>query len=127
MPKILLVEDNDMNRDMMSRWLVSKGYDVVTAVDGEEAIRKGLDDSPDLILMDLGLAKIDGWEATRQLKATAETSHVPIIAVTGYVMEGDRDKALEAGCDEYSAKPVDFGRLQDMIQALLQRGPSKPS
>lgn len=127
MPKILLVEDNDMNRDMMSRWLVSKGYDVVTAVDGEEAIRKGLDDSPDLILMDLGLAKIDGWEATRQLKATAETSHVPIIAVTGYVMEGDRDKALEAGCDEYSAKPVDFGRLQEMIQALLQRGPSKPS
>lgn len=107
MPKILLVEDNDMNRDMMSRWLVSKGYDVVTAIDGEEAIRKGLDDSPDLILMDLGLAKIDGWEATRQLKATAETSHVPIIAVTGYVMEGDRDKALEAGCDEYSAKPVD--------------------
>lgn len=77
--------------------------------------------------MDLGLAKIDGWEATRQLKATAETSHVPIIAVTGYVMEGDRDKALEAGCDEYSAKPVDFGRLQEMIQALLQRGPSKPS
>lgn len=127
MPKILLVEDNDMNRDMMSRWLVSKGYDVVTAVDGEEAIRKGLDDSPDLILMDLGLAKIDGWEATRQLKATAETSHVPIIAVTGYVMEGDRDKALEASCDEYSAKPVDFGRLQEMIQALLQRGPSKPS
>lgn len=127
MPKILLVEDNDMNRDMMSRWLVSKGYDVVTAIDGEEAIRKGLDDSPDLILMDLGLAKIDGWEATRQLKATAETSHVPIIAVTGYVMEGDRDKALEAGCDEYSAKPVDFGRLQEMIQALLQRGPPKPS
>ncbi len=127
MQKILLVEDNDMNRDMMSRWLKSKGYDVVTAVDGEEAIRKGLDDSPDLILMDLGLAKIDGWEATRQLKATAKTSHVPIIAVTGYVMEGDRDKALEAGCDEYSAKPVDFGRLQEMTQALLQRSPSKPS
>jgi len=127
MPKILLVEDNDMNRDMMSRWLKSKGYDVMTAVDGEEAIRKGLNDSPDLILMDLGLAKIDGWEATRQLKATAKTSHVPIIAVTGYVMERDRDKALEAGCDEYSAKPVDFGRLQEMIQALLQRGPSKPS
>jgi len=127
MPKILLVEDNDMNRDMMSRWLKSKGYDVMTAVDGEEAIRKGLNDSPDLILMDLGLAKIDGWEATRHLKATAKTSHVPIIAVTGYVMEGDRDKALEAGCDEYSAKPVDFGRLQEMIQALLQRGPSKPS
>ena len=127
MPKILLVEDNDMNRDMMSRWLKSKGYDVMTAVDGEEAIRKGLDDSPDLILMDLGLAKIDGWEATRQLKTTVKTSHVPIIAVTGYVMEGDRDKALEAGCDEYSAKPVDFGRLQEMIQALLQRGPSKPN
>ncbi len=124
MPRILLVEDNDMNRDMMLRWLVAKGYDVTTAVDGEEAIRKGLDDNPDLILMDLGLAKIDGWEATRQLKAAAKTSHVPIIAVTGYVMEGDRDKALEAGCDEYSAKPVDFGRLQEMIKALLQRGPS---
>ena len=123
MPRILLVEDNEMNRDMMSRWLIHWGYEVTIAVDGEEAVSKGHSDKPDLILMDLGLPKIDGWEATRRLKAGVGTSHIPIIAVTGYAVEDDREKALAAGCDEYCAKPVDFKRLQEMIEALLQRTP----
>ena len=94
------------------------------AVDGEEAVSKGHSDKPDLILMDMGLPKIDGWEATHRLKAGVETSHIPIIAVTGYAVEHDREKALAAGCDEYSIKPVDFKRLQEMIEALLQGTPS---
>ncbi len=123
MPRILLVEDHDLIRDIMSRWLMSKGYEVTMAVDGEEAVSKGHSDKPDLILMDMGLPKIDGWEATHRLKAGVETSHIPIIAVTGYAVEDDREKALAAGCDEYCAKPVDFKRLQEMIEALLQRNP----
>ena len=122
MPRILLVEDNEMNRDMMSRWLIRWGYAVTMAVNGEEAISKGHSDKPDLILMDLGLPKIDGWEATRRLKAAVETRHIPIIALTAHAMNNDRDKAL-AGCDEYCAKPVDFKRLPGMIEALLQRTP----
>jgi len=122
-PKILLVEDNEMNRNMMSRWLIQWGYEVTMAVDGEEAISKDHSEKPDLILMDLGLPEIDGWEATRRLKAAVETSHIPIIAVTGYGVEDDREKALAAGCDEYCAKPVDFKQLQEMIEALLQRTP----
>ena len=127
MPKILLAEDNEMNRDMMSRWLIRWGYEVTVAVDGEEAVSKVHSDKPDLILMDLGLPKIDGWEATRRLKAAVETSHIPIIAVTGYAVGDDRDKALAAGCDNYSAKPVDFERLREMIEGLLQRTPPPDS
>ena len=121
MPRILLVEDNEANRDMMSRWLIRQGYKVTMAVDGEEAISKSHSDHPDLILMDLSLPKIDGWEATRHLKADVETSQIPIIALTAHAMNGDREKALAAGCDEYCAKPVDFKRLQEMIEALLRK------
>jgi len=123
MTRILLVEDNEMNRDVISRRLISKGFEVTMAVDGEEAISKGHSEKPNLILMDLGLPKIDGWEATRRLKAAVETSQIPIIALSGYAMEDDREKALAAGCDEFCAKPVDFNRLSLMIEALLQRTP----
>ena len=123
MTRILLVEDNEMNLDILSRRLISEGYEVTMAVDGEEAISKGHSDKPNLILMDLGLPKIDGWEATRRLKAAVETSQIPIIALSGYAMEGDREKALAAGCDEFCAKPVEFKRLNLMIEALLQRTP----
>ncbi len=129
MPRILPVEDDEMNRDMMSRWLKRWGYEVTMAVDGEVAVSKGQSDHPALILMDLGLPKIDGWEATRRLKAGAETRHIPIIALTGYAVvgDGDREKALAADCNENSAKPVDFNRLQEMIEALLQRTPPPDS
>ncbi len=123
MPRILLVEDNEMNRDMMSGWLIRWGYEVTLAVDGEEAVSKAHSAKPDLILMDLGLPKIDGWEAARRLKADAETRQIPIIALTEYAMEDDREKALAAGCDEYFTKPPAFRRLQEMIKALLQRAP----
>ncbi len=119
MPKILLVEDIELHRDVMSRWLIRWGYEVTLAVDGEEAVSKAHSDKPDLIVMDLGLPKIDGWEASRRLKADAETRQIPIIALTSYAMEDDREKALAAGCDAYSAKPVDFERLQRTIEALL--------
>ena len=123
MQKILLVEDNEMNRDMMSRWLTRWGYEVAMAVDGKEAVSRGHSDKPDLILMDLGLPKIDGYEAARCLRAADETSQIPIIAVTGHAVEADREKALAAGCDDFCAKPVNFQRLQEMIEALLQRTP----
>ena len=123
MPNILLVEDDEMNRDMMSRWLIRWGYKVTMAVNGEEAVNKVHRDKPDLVLMDLSLPKIDGWEATRRLKADVKTRQIPIIALTAHAMTGDRVKALVAGCDEYSAKPVDFKRLQKIIDALLQRMP----
>ncbi len=119
MTKILLVENNEMIREMISRWLVLWSYDVTLAVDGEEAISIAHRDKPNLILMDMGLPKIDGWEATRRLKADGETNQIPIIALTGYSLGNDRQKALAAGCDEYSGKPVDFECLQGMIEALL--------
>ncbi len=119
MAKILLVENNEMIRDMISNWLGLWGYEVELAVDGEDGIEKTHSVKPDLILMDMGLPKIDGWEATRRLKADDETSQIPIIALTGYAVGNDREKALAAGCDEYSGKPVDFERLQGMIEALL--------
>ncbi len=123
MTRILLVEDNEMNRDVISRRLISEGYEVTMAIDGEEAISKGHSDKPNLILMDLGLPKIDGWEATRRLKAAVETGQIPIIALSGYAMQEDREKALAAGCDDFCSKPVDFKRLMGMIEALLQRTP----
>ena len=119
MNRILLVEDNEMNRDMLTQRLERVGYEITIAVDGKEGVIKAKQDDPDLILMDMGLPKIDGWEATRRLKADDETSHIPIIALTGYGVGHDRKNALAAGCDDYSGKPVNFDHLQGMIEALL--------
>ena len=120
MPKILLVEDNELNRDMLSRRLVRKGYEVVFAVDGQNGVEMALKDPPDLILMDMSLPVLDGWEASRKLKAAPQTRLVPIIALTAHAMAGDREKAIEAGCDDYDTKPVDLPRLLKKIEALLQ-------
>ena len=119
MSKLLLVEDNEMNRDMLSRRLQRRGYEVIIAVDGQEGINTAQSDSPDLILMDMSLPVVDGWEATRQLKAAPETKMIPILALTAHAVSGDREKALEAGCDEYDTKPIDFQRLLEKIEALL--------
>ncbi len=121
MIRILLVEDNEMNRDMLSRRLSRKGYEVVIAVDGGEAIRQATDQAPALILMDMSLPVIDGWEATRRLKADAATAVIPVIGLTAHAMEGDRQKCLEAGCDDYDTKPVDLPRLLEKMVAQLQR------
>jgi two-component system cell cycle response regulator DivK len=121
MAKILLVEDNEMNRDMLSRRLERKNYEVVIAVDGAEGVSKAQSENPDLILMDISLPVIDGREATRQLKAAPETRAIPIIALTAHAMAGDRNMALEAGCDDYETKPVDLPRLLDKIETLLGR------
>ncbi len=119
MAKILLVEDNEMNRDMLSRRLIKKGYDLVMALDGEQAIEMARSESPDLILIDISLPGLDGWEATRRLKAMPETKAIPIIALTAHAMAGDREKCLEAGCNDYDTKPVEFPRLLGKIQDLL--------
>lgn len=121
MAKILLVEDNEMNRDMLSRRLERKGYQVVVAVDGEEGMAKARAEAPDLILMDMSLPVVDGWEATRQLKAAPETRAIPIIALTAHAMEGDREQALAAGADDYDTKPIELPRLLEKIQAALAR------
>lgn len=119
MLKILLIEDNETNRDMLSRRLARRGYEVIIAVDGAEGLAMAQSEVPDLILMDMSLPVIDGWEATRQLKASANTSAIPIVALTAHAMAGDRDRALKAGCDEYETKPVEFQRLLSKIEALL--------
>jgi CheY-like chemotaxis protein len=119
MPKILLVEDNEMNRDMLSRRLERRGYEVVIAVDGQQGVDLAQSTRPDLILMDMSLPVIDGWEATRQLKAKDEIKATPIIALTAHAMSGDREKALEAGCDDYDTKPIELPRLLGKIEALL--------
>lgn len=119
MPKILLVEDNEMNRDMLFRRLKRKGYDVDIAVDGAEGVEKSISEKPDLILMDMSLPVLDGWQATTQIKANSETEDIPVIAMTAHAMAGDREKCLAAGCDEYDTKPVEFPRLLDKIQKLL--------
>jgi two-component system, cell cycle response regulator DivK len=121
MPKILLVEDNEMNRDMLSRRLQRRGFDVLIAVDGAEGLSLAREEAPDLILMDMSLPVVDGWAASRQLKSDAATQAIPIIAPTAHAMAGDRDKALEAGCDDYDSKPVEFTRLLDKIDSFLQR------
>ena len=121
MSKILLVEDNEANRDMLSRRLTRKGFDVVMAEDGEQAVAMAAAESPDLILMDMSLPIIDGWEATRRVKATAATRSIPVIALTAHAMAGDREKALEAGCDDYDTKPIELPRLLDKITALIAR------
>ena len=119
MPKILLVEDNEMNRDMLSRRLERKGYSVVTAHDGEQGHSLACSEMPDLILMDISLPLRDGWEVTRLLKKNESTQHIPIIALTAHAWVTDRDKAFEAGCDDYDIKPVEFGRLSEKIENLL--------
>jgi two-component system, cell cycle response regulator DivK len=121
MSKILLVEDNEMNRDMLSRRLQRRGFEVVVALDGEQGVAAARSESPALILMDMSLPGIDGWEATRQLKADAATRATPVIALTAHAMAGDREKCLAAGCDDFDTKPVDFERLLAKIQALLTR------
>ena len=122
MPKILLVEDNEMNRDMLSRRLQRKGYEVVLAVDGQNGVEMTKTEAPDLVLMDMSLPVLDGWEATRRLKADAVTRHIPVIALTAHAMSSDREKALEAGCDDYDTKPVELARLLGKIEALLSGG-----
>jgi CheY-like chemotaxis protein len=121
MPKILLVEDNEMNRDMLSRRLQRRDFEVVIAVDGEQGVALARSEAPDLILMDMSLPVMDGWEATRQLKAAPETQAIPIIALTAHAMSGDREKALAAGCDDYDTKPIELPRLVEKIEALLQK------
>jgi CheY-like chemotaxis protein len=123
MPKILLVEDNEMNRDMLSRRLIRKGYEVVMAVDGEQAVAMSLSEAPSLILMDMSLPVFDGWEATRRIKAEAQTKGIPVIALTAHAMAGDREKSIEAGCDDYDTKPIELQRLLDKMEALLNRKP----
>ena len=120
MSKILLVEDNEMNSDMLSRRLQRKGHAVLIAMDGAQGIKLAQSENPDLILMDMSLPVLDGWEATQQLKASPETSGIPIIALTAHAMAGDREKCIEVGCDDYETKPVDFSRLLGKIQVLLE-------
>jgi CheY-like chemotaxis protein len=124
MAKILLVEDNDLNRDMLSRRLARRGYEVAVAVDGREAVEQALDQVPDLVLMDMSLPVLDGWSATRELRADARTRGIPVIALTAHAMADDRRKALDAGCDDFDTKPVEFSRLLSKIEALLARGPA---
>jgi CheY-like chemotaxis protein len=117
--KVLLVEDNEMNRDMLSRRLARRGFDVLMAVDGEQGVQMAKTEMPDLILMDMSLPMLDGWEATRQIKAEASTQSIPLIALTAHAMAGDRDKALAAGCDDYDTKPIELPRLLDKMDRLL--------
>jgi CheY-like chemotaxis protein len=125
MPKILLVEDNEMNRDMLSRRLDKRGYTVTIAVDGSEGVAKAGAELPDLILMDMSLPVLDGWDATRQIKADPATAKIPVIALTAHAMESDRQKALEAGCDDFDTKPVELNRLLLKIEELLKKFPPK--
>ena len=121
MPKILLIEDNEQNRDALSRRLQRHGYDVIMAVDGQQGVAIAQSELPDLILMDLNLPDIDGWEATRILKAAPETQAIPVVALTAHAIAGDQERALQAGCDDYHAKPVEFQRLLTQIEALLKK------
>ncbi len=121
MVRILLVEDNEMNRDMLSRRLGRKGFEVVMAVDGGEALDMAASQSPALILMDMNLPVIDGWEATRRIKANPATAGIPVIGLTAHAMDGDRDKCIQAGCDDYDTKPVDLPRLLEKIHGQLAR------
>ena len=117
--KVLLVEDNEMNRDMLSRRLKKRGFDVVMAIDGQQGVDMANAETPDIILLDMSLPVMDGWTAARQLKSDASTKDLPIIALTAHAMSGDREKAMEAGCDDYDTKPVDFKRLLEKINALV--------
>ena len=121
MAKILVVEDNEMNRDMLTRRLQRRGYEVVIAVDGAEGLAMAQSESPALVLMDISLPVLDGWEATRRLKMAPETKSIPVIALTAHAMSGDRERCIEAGCDDFDTKPVEIARLVGKIEALLQR------
>jgi len=120
MARILLVEDNEMNRDMLSRRLIRRGYEVAIAVDGEQGVAMARSEAPALILMDMSLPGLDGWEATRRIKAAPETQRIPVIALTAHAMAGDRERAMEAGCEDYDTKPVEISRLLGKIAALLK-------
>ena len=119
MAKILLVEDNEMNRDMLSRRLMKRGYQMIMALDGQQGVDMAREETPDLILMDMSLPVLDGWEAAKRLKSMDETREIPIIALTAHAMTGDREKAVEAGCNDFDTKPVDLARLLEKIEALL--------
>jgi two-component system cell cycle response regulator DivK len=119
MPRVLLVEDNEMNRDMLSRRLIRRGFEVSLATDGQQGIEMAARETPDIILMDMSLPILDGWAATRQLKADQATRTIPLIALTAHAMAGDRDRAMQAGCDDYDTKPIEFGRLMEKIDRLL--------
>jgi CheY-like chemotaxis protein len=120
MAKILLVEDNEMNRDMLSRRLKRKGYEVIIAVDGAEGVSMGISEKPDLILMDMSLPVMDGWTATSELKANPDTKSIPIIALTAHAMSGDKEKAMAAGCDDYDTKPIELDRLLSKMALFLK-------
>ncbi len=120
--KILLVEDNEMNRDMLSRRLERKGYQIVMAVDGGAGVEMATSEKPDLILMDMSLPVLNGWEATRQIKANPDTKAIPVIALTAHAMATDREKALEAGCEDYDTKPIELPRLLEKMETLLKKG-----
>lgn len=119
MPRVLLVEDNELNRDMLVKRLARRGYDVLIAVNGRDGVDMALAELPDLILMDMSLPEIDGWEATKILKADSKTSHIPILALTAHAMDGDREKTIEAGCDDYDTKPIELTRLIEKMTQLL--------
>ena len=121
MPRILLVEDNEMNRDMLSRRLARRGHEILVAVDGAEGVARASAELPDLILMDMSLPVLDGWEATRRIKADPATARIPVIALTAHAMAGDREQALAAGCDDYHTKPIALDRLVEKIAALIGR------
>ena len=121
MAKILLVEDNEMNQDMLTRRLERRGYQVVLAADGEQGIAMASSESPDLILMDMSLPVVDGWDATRRIKSDPTTSSIPVIALTAHAMSGDRERAMQAGCDDYDTKPIELPRLLGKVEALLGR------
>ena len=123
MPRILLVEDDELNRDMLSRRLQRKGYEILTAMDGEQGVAMARAEAPALILMDMSLPVMDGWEATRQLKALPQTRAIPVIALTAHALAGEREKAFAAGCDEFDTKPIDLPRLLAKMEALLTRNP----
>jgi len=123
MKKLLLVEDNEMNRDMLSRRLARRGYEISVAIDGEQGLAEALRQLPDLIIMDMSLPVLDGWETTRRLKLCDETRAIPVLALTAHAMAGERDRALEAGCNDYDTKPVDFARLLGKIENLILSAP----
>jgi len=125
MSKLLLVEDNEMNRDMLSRRLAMRGYELLLAEDGQQGIDQARAGAPDLILMDMSLPVLDGWEATKQLKADEATRHIPVIALTAHAMRGDREQALAAGCDDYETKPIDLPKLLEKIEALIAKSGGK--
>jgi CheY-like chemotaxis protein len=126
MPKVLIAEDNEMNSDMLSRRLIRRGYTILNAADGAEALRIAASEMPDLILMDMSLPEVDGWEATRRLRRDPAIAHIPVIALTAHAMIDDREKSLRAGCDDYDTKPVELPRLLEKMQTLLARPHREP-